>query len=109
MLRPSPCELWRPTENGEGGEVLGGPAEAASVLEEEDKDRDSARTRDEAAKAEPGHRRDLEEEQEGEHTQNLTPIEEEQVPGPAPAEEIGGDERRQEDMEEEHQVDNKQM
>lgn len=109
-LALSPCELFRPTENGEGEPVLGRLAEEASVLEAEKKDRDCAQTQEEVVKADPDNRRDLEEEREEEQAQNLTTIEEEQVSEPSPTKETPGIENGQEEMvEEEHQADNNQM
>lgn len=60
--------------------------------------------------ADPDVSRDLEEEQEEEQAQNLTPIVEEQVSGPSPTKEIGGVGNRQEEMAEEGQpADNNQI
>lgn len=100
-LALSSCELFKPTENGEGEPVLGSPVEEANVLEAEKKDRDCAQTQDQDAEADPDNRRDLEEEREEEGAQNLTAIAEEQVSGPSPTKEIGGVENRQEEMVEE--------
>lgn len=109
-LAPCPCELFKPTENGEGEPVLGSPAEEAGVLEAEKKNRDCAQTQEEAAKAHPDNRRDLEEEREKEQAQNLTTIEEERVSEPPPTKEMGGVENGQEEtVEEEHQADVNQM
>lgn len=105
-LALSPCELLRPTENGEGEPVLGSPAEEASVPEAEKKDRDCAQTPEEVAKSDPDDLRDLEEEQ----AQNLATIEEEQVSEPSPTKVRGGVENGQEEtVEEEHQADSNQM
>lgn len=106
-LALSPCELYRPTENGEGEQALVSPAEDACVPEAEDKDEDCAQMQDEVEKADE---KDLEEEQEEEQTQNLKNIDEEQASEPSPTEGTGGVEERQAEMVEgEHQADNSQM
>ncbi|XP_056906180.1 capZ-interacting protein isoform X1 [Takifugu flavidus] len=104
-----PCELFRPTENGEAEQGLVSPAEEARILEAEE-DRDCAQTQDKVENADPDDRRDLEEEREDEQTQNLKTIDEEQVSEPSPTGGIGGvEERREEKAEEEQQADTSQM
>lgn len=106
-LALSPCELYRPTENGEGEQSLASPAEDACIPEAKDKDKDCAQMQDEVEKADE---KDLEEEQEEEQTQNLKTIEEEQASDPSPTEGTGGVEEREAEMVGgEHQADNCQM
>lgn len=100
-----PCELYRPTENGEAEQGLVSPAEEATILEAEE-DRDCAQTHDEVENADPDDRRDLEEEREDEQTQNLKTIEEEQVSELSLTEGIGGVEEKAEG---EQQADTSQM
>lgn len=108
-LALSPCELYRPNENGEEEQGLVSPAEEAGIREAEE-DRDCAQTRDEVEKADPDDRRDLEEEREDEQTQNLKTIEEEPVSEPSPTQGMGGVEERREEMADaEHQADINQM
>lgn len=103
-LALSPCELYRPTENGEGEQAVS-PAADACIPEAEDKDKDCAQTQDEVEKADE---KDLE--QEEEQTQNLKTKEEEQASDPSPTEGTGGVEERQAEMVGGvHQADNSQM
>ena len=109
-LALSPCELSKTTENGEEEPVLGRPAEEASVLAVQKKDRDCAQTQEEVRKADPDSRRDLEEQREEEQAQNLMTIEEEPLSEPSSTKDTGVVENGQEGIvEEEHHPDVNQM
>lgn len=86
----SPCELYRPNENGDVDKVFeyGHPE---GLEEAEEKDRDCEKTEDEAAKNDPDERDDTAVEEEAEQAQNSEGLEEQQQPSePCPAMQIEG-------------------